>query len=214
MEESVKSFDEFIIFDFISEQVDVDKTFYSEGNINRRWHSGNLVGATLVIYGGKSNVRDVIEDDVMVLDLNKNRWRRPPCKGKGPSRVYGHSSAFVVDNLSEITFTHNIFNLPSDCRKFTVATKIRYDGLWFFGGENEDDYSNELYNLRYDEQDGCLKWKRARSEGMNPEGRKFGTMDFFPALNSLILFGGLQEKNDIKYIVQVYLFEFENMCWI
>lgn len=91
-----------------------------------------------------------------------------------------------------------------------------YDGIWIFGGKNQDGKAKgNLYLLKYTE--GILRVNKVRPHGQGPSPRYNHCMTHIQKKNMLVILGG---RNDEKYSIELsnsyddlFVMDYKFMVW-
>ena len=182
----------------------------------RRNHSCELIGNDLVIMLGIDKENEVL-NDVHVLNISfphqeNERWEEVHiAKDSIGPKLYGHTSALVLDeeniNLKKI----GIYNLPNSYNFINNKNKIKNIGIYVFGGKNKftgGNISNDIY-LFHIGKNPCWWEKIENTKGIKPLPRYFHSMNYYKPGNFLIIHGG---KN-INSLNDTFLFDLSLYQW-
>ena len=182
----------------------------------RRNHSSELIGNDLVIMLGISKENEVL-NDAYVINISfphsyNERWEEVHISkdSEGP-KLYGHTSALVLDEEILIHKNCGIYYIPNEFRSKNNKRKLRNSGIYVFGGKNKyvgGNISNDIYLFHFG-QDPCWWEKIENIKGKKPTPRYFHSMNYYKPGNFLIVHGG---KN-INSLNDTFLFDLANYQW-
>lgn len=173
----------------------------------RKYHSANIIGAHMFIYGGMNQKNNLLADAAM-LHMQKTVWKAVDIIGNGPGKVAFHTSALVLSPLPNST--ESIYNFASK------TIKIQYPGIYFFGGLNsEKKASNDLWVLKVGKRP--LEWFRPTTFGQGPSPRFLHSSLYNSNLNILLIFGGrvdLDNTSAYTCFNDVFILDLQSMLWL
>lgn len=181
----------------------------------RKNHTCELIGNDLVIMLGISKENEVLNDahviNISCPYLSNERWEevfisrdciRP--------RLYGHTSALVIDDEILYKKKCSIYHIPNEYKQKS-KDKIKNVGIYIFGGKNKfvgGSLSNDIY-LFHIGQTPCWWEKIENVKGIKPSPRYLHSMSYYKPGNFLIIHGG---KN-IYSLNDTFLFDLTNYQW-
>ncbi|KAL4478030.1 hypothetical protein ABPG72_013469 [Tetrahymena utriculariae] len=175
----------------------------------RRGHASCIVGRWLIIHGG-SNFRDFTLSDVWAFDLGTSSWQEisTVCQdiSKNKYIATGHSccAVFYTTRLNKITLFKYI-----DPKIPKWMAQIPYEGVYFFGGRDEDgNMLNTIRILKVDQNP--IGWIFPEIEGKPPSPRYGHSMNYNQLLNVIVICGG---ENDSCYLNDMHILNVEFLTW-
>ena len=165
---------------------------------------------TFLIQGGYDIRTLVLENSAYVYNIIDNYWDKLDCRGKSlPFRAY-HCAIMVNSYMKNTLSSYTFYSLPDDISDENKS-KIRYEGVYLFGGINEKKmYCNDLYIIKIGSRP-CINIK-PKIAGKPPEPRIHAKMLFLENYFFVIIHGGIQ-MNQI-YCDNIAVLNLENYNWI
>ena len=182
----------------------------------RRNHSCELIGNDLIIMLGISKENEVLNDTCVLntsFPHNENqRWEEVRIsRDTQAPKLYGHTSALVLDEQISKAKKIGIYYIPGELNKKNNKNKKGSNGIYIFGGKNKyfgGSFSNDIYLLHIG-QDPCWWEKIDNIKGNKPSPRYFHSMSYYKPGHFLIIHGG---KN-INSLKDTFLFDLANYQW-
>ena len=210
-----ENYGNFEVFDLIKKEwcIPIKTKFHPEF---RRNHTCELVGNDLVILMGINKENEVI-NDVSVLNISfpfkeNERWEEVLMATDSIApRLYGHTSALVLDEEILENKKYGIYYIPDEFKQKKIKGKYRNNGIYVFGGKNkftDGNLSNDIY-LFHIGQNPCWWEKLENVKGIRPSPRYMHSMNYYKPGNFLIIHGG---KN-INSLNDTFLFDLVNYHW-
>jgi len=73
--------------------------------------------------------------------------------------------------------------------------RIQEEGVYIFGGRNKlGELSNKLTIMQFDNNNKFIGWLYPEVRGILPPERCSHKMEFYPIINSLLLYGGRDDR--------------------
>lgn len=142
-----------------------------------------------------------------------------PTEGEDPGKLIHLTCCSVIhsDRASKKSFS--LFKNPSDM-KYRQFSRIKHEGIYFFGGKRPDGFSsNNLHILRVGQKP--LSWFQPEIKGSYPPPRYGHSMNYFEAMNCLVICGGrndtlMEKHSDFRenFLNDLWLLHLENFNWI
>lgn len=205
--------DDLLVY-FIHEKIFQIVTCSNKENVIwRRNHIAEIIGNSMLIYGGQDINNDIISDP-WYLDLIEYKWR--PLLFSSNSivpKLYYHCSCQVFSSDIKSNSRFSLFKV-STSDKLQFHSDIKYEGIYIFGGITEEGKcSDSLYIMIR----GKILYmtKINNYKGLPPSPRCQCSMNYYEKLHFLIIFGGRNE-NDIKngpFLNDFYIFDLELLEW-
>ena len=176
----------------------------------RKGHIMVGTNQTFLIQGG-IDVRTLnVENSAFIYNIVDNYWERLEYIGKQlPYRAY-HCSTIVNSYSKNTLSTYTFYSLPDDISDENKS-KIRYEGIYLFGGINEKKiYCNDLYIIKIGKRP-CINIK-PKIAGKPPEPRIEAKMLFLENYFFIIIHGGIK-MNQI-FCDNIVVLNLENFNWI
>ena len=102
----------------------------------RKGHIMIGTNQTFLIQGGLDVRTLTIENSAYVYNVLENYWEKLDYKGKHlPYRAY-HSGVMVNSYMNHTLSTYTFYSLPDDINEDNKS-KLKYEGIYIFGGINE-----------------------------------------------------------------------------
>ena len=176
----------------------------------RKGHIMVGTNQTFLIQGGYDTKTLVLENSAFIYNIYENHWEKLDYRGKPlPYRAY-HCCAMVNSYMNHTLSTYTFYSLPDDINDEN-KTKIKYEGIYLFGGINEKKmYCNDLYVIKTGKRP-CLNIK-PKISGKPPEARIHGKMLFLEHYFFVIIHGGIKE--DQIFCDNISVLNLENYNWI
>ena len=152
------------------------------------------------------------------LNLQTFKWVPLSVEGDDPGKIIHGQCCVVIHPERANKKTFSLFKNPSEM-KYKQFSRIKHEGVYFFGGRREDGFSsNNLHILRVGIRP--LQWFQPEYKGIAPSPRYGHTMNYFEAMNCLVVFGGRNDtllerhmKKDENFLNDLWLFNLEQMSW-
>ena len=201
--------------DLISYNIIMDKFFFPKiprkKKINqRKGHIMVATNQTFLIQGGIDVRTLTLENSAFIFNIYENCWQIFEYIGKPlPYRVY-HSAVLVNQYYKHSLGGYTFYSLPSDLSDEN-RSKIRYEGIYIFGGINEKkNYTNDLFIIKTGKKP-CINIK-PKIQGKPPEPRIYSKMLFLDNYDFLIIHGG--RKINQNFCDNIAVLNLENFNWI
>lgn len=182
----------------------------------RRNHTAELVGNDLIIMLGINKENEVL-NDAHVLNISfphhqNERWNEVKIlKDNIAPKLYGHSSALVLDENIINYKNLGIYNFPEEQKKNT-----KKNGIYIFGGKNKymgGTISNDIYVFHMG-REFCWWENLENIKGAKPCPRYFHSMSFYRQKNFLIIHGGKTDSKNGDYSLNdTFLFDLKAFQW-
>ena len=201
--------------DIVAYNLIMDKFFIPKVNGKRKINQRKghiMVGTnqTFLVQGGV-DVRTLnIENSAFIYNIYENYWESLEYIGKPlPYRAY--HSAVIVNRYSRNSLgVYTFYSLPDDLSEENKS-KIRYEGIYMFGGINEKkNYTNTLFIIKTGKKP-CINIK-PKIQGRPPEPRIHAKMLFLENYDFLVIHGGI--KINQNYCDNIAVLNLENFNWI
>ena len=201
--------------DLITYNIILNKFYYPKiprkKKINQR--KGHIMigtNQTFLIQGGFDIRTLTLENSAYIYNIYENYWDKLEYIGKPlPYRAY-HCAAMVNSYMKNTLSTYTFYSLPDDLSDENKS-KIRYEGIYLFGGINEKKmYCNDLYIIKIGKRP-CINIK-PKIAGKPPEPRIHAKMLFLEHYFFIIIHGGI--KMDQNYCDNIVVLNLENYNWI
>jgi hypothetical protein len=171
-----------------------------------------LVGTnqTFLVQGGMDTRTHTIDNSAFFYNIHGNYWQRLEYIGqKLPYRM--HHCAVMVNYYSKCSSGPYGFYFPPDDYQEGSVRKIRYEGVYMFGGMNDKkNYTNDVYIIKIGHKP-CINIK-PKIAGPAPEPRIKAKMDFIDNFYFVIIHGGI--KTDQNFCGDITVLNLENYNWI
>ena len=203
--------EDIVIYDIEKNKFKLEEKTFNKLNFKwRRNHTAEIIGNHMVIYGGIDDDGNIL-DDLWALDLNLTlRWNHIDVKGPRQKPLSHHCSALVVSSEKKMHPQFNLFKFPDLPSGRTTIKANKIEGIAFFGGiDNDRNMNNELKILKIGKKP--LEWMNPVIHGIQPEGRMDSTLNFYEALNVLILFGGQNYRQ--VFLNDLHVLDLDNFNW-
>ena len=201
--------------DLITYNIVLNKFFFpkipKKRKINqRKGHIMIATNQTFLIQGGLDIRTLAIENSAYIYNIFDNYWERLDYRGKPlPYRAY-HCCAMVNSYMNRTLSNYTFYSLPDDISD-EVKSKIRYEGIYLFGGINEKKmYCNDLYIIKTGKRP-CISIK-PKLAGKPPEPRIYAKMLFIENYFFVIIHGGI--KTNQTFCDNIAVLNLENYNWI
>jgi N-acetylneuraminic acid mutarotase len=152
----------------------------------REGHSASLIGTSMWVFGGSSDVGYMQDVHVLNLEIYGDRstgnephmaWGRPDIKGDAPEAREGHTGT-AIDR-----------------------------GVLIFGGVAEKGYRNDMFLLEID----TMSWKLVEPKaGVAPSPREGHTATIY--MDKLFIFGGFTDRGDVA-LNDMHVFDVKSSIW-
>ena len=201
--------------DLVAYNIILNKFYYPKiirkKKINQR--KGHIMvgtNQTFLIQGGMDIRTLNIENSAFIYNVIDNYWERLEYIGKQlPYRAY-HCSTMVNSYSKNTLSTYTFYSLPDDINDEN-RSKIRYEGIYLFGGINEKKiYCNDLYIIKIGKRP-CINIK-PKIAGKPPEPRIQAKMLFLENYFFIIIHGGI--KMNQNFCDNIVVLNLENFNWI
>ena len=203
--------EDIVIYDIEKKRFKIEEKTFNKANFKwRRNHTADMVGNHMVIYGGIDDMGNIL-DDLWALDLNLTlRWNFIDTKGKQKALAH-HCSTLIVSSEKKNHPQFNLFKFPDLPSGRTTIRGSKVEGIAFFGGiDDERCVNNEFKILKIGKKP--LEWVTPIVKGTLPEGRQNATLNFYEALNVLILFGGQNQRQE--YLNDLFVLDLDTFNWM
>lgn len=114
----------------------------------------------------------------------------------------------------EIQMDHyyNPIEYKKDKMKFSLR-KIKEEGLYIFGGKTSKGHAtNHLKNIKLGSRP--LIMSTLHPSGTPPKARYGHTMNYFSHLNSLVIYGGMNDSFKGRFYDDIFLLDLEMLSWV
>ena len=173
--------------------------------------------------GGVDEYGEILNDVFYInlnnIDSNKERWTELNIlpRASGPS-LYGHSSSLVIEKEIIKNNKSNVYFFPEEDKPYRAKSRIKYRGLYIFGGkkkiEGATGLSNDLYVLILGKKP--CQWKKIENiKGQKPSERYFHSMNYYEPGNFLIIHGGRNDSKSESFALNdTYIFDLDIYQWV
>ena len=201
--------------DLVTYNIILNKFYYpkisKKRKINQR--KGHIMigtNQTFLIQGGIDIRTSTLENSAYIYNIIDNYWERLDYRGKPlPYRAY-HCCTMVSSYMNHTLSAYTFYSLPDDISD-EVKSKIRYEGIYIFGGINEKKmYCNDLFILKTGNRP-CINIK-PKISGKPPEPRIHAKMLFIENYFFVIIHGGI--KINQTFCDNIVVLNLENYNWI
>ena len=201
--------------DLVTYNIILNKFYYpkisKKRKINQR--KGHIMigtNQTFLIQGGIDIRTSVLENSAYIYNIYDNYWERLDYRGKPlPYRAY-HCCTMVNSYMNHTLSTYTFYSLPDDISD-EVKSKVRYEGVYIFGGINEKKiYCNDLFILKTGKRP-CINIK-PKISGRPPEPRIHAKMLFVENYFFVIIHGGIRINQ--TFCDNIAVLNLENYNWI
>ena len=201
--------------DLVTYNIILNKFYYpkisKKRKINQR--KGHIMigtNQTFLIQGGIDIRTSVLENSAYIYNIYDNYWERLDYRGKPlPYRAY-HCCTMVNSYMNHTLSTYTFYSLPDDISD-EVKSKVRYEGIYIFGGINEKKmYCNDLFILKTGKRP-CINIK-PKISGRPPEPRIHAKMLFVENYFFVIIHGGIRINQ--TFCDNIAVLNLENYNWI
>ena len=201
--------------DLVTYNIILNKFYYpkisKKRKINQR--KGHIMigtNQTFLIQGGIDLRTSTLENSAYIYNIIDNYWERLDYRGKPlPYRAY-HCCTMVSSYMNHTLSAYTFYSLPDDISD-EVKSKIRYEGIYIFGGINEKKmYCNDLFILKTGNRP-CINIK-PKISGKPPEPRIHAKMLFIENYFFVIIHGGI--KINQTFCDNIAVLNLENYNWI
>lgn len=176
----------------------------------RRNHIAHTIGGVMLIHGGiLENER--ITNELILLEYSTLKWSVCSSKGKSPYLAF-HCSEFVLENEKTTKATYHIYK-GSPMEEGKNYYKIKYEGIYLFGGIDEECNMKDDINILKIGRKPC-EWIKPCIIGQSPPPRIHASLNFYHELNILIMHGGRNDKLKKSIFSDIWIFDLENYFWI
>ena len=157
----------------------------------------------MIVHGGFDETSQCT-DSLFALNLITFQWIECPPTAKGPGKIAHHSACLVLHGSRSIN-DYNVFFHVGKPKIRTGDPIIKYEGIYFFGGQNEKGFSeNDLQILKIGRSP--FEWVKPKTNGVSPCNRYGHSMHFAHFMNAIVIFGGRNDADlNSVYKNQVYL---------
>ena len=201
--------------DLIVYNITSNKFYYPKIPIKRKINQriGHIcveTNQTFLIQGGMDARNHSIENTAFFYNILGNYWQRLECRGHPlPYRIY-HCAVMVNYYAKASTAPYSFYFPPDDFQEGQVR-KIKYEGVYIFGGINEKkNYTNDLFIIQIGHRP-CVNVK-PKIEGPPPEPRIKAKMVFLDNYYLIIIHGGV--KINQHFCNDINILNLENFNWI
>jgi len=188
----------------------------------RRYHSAVTIGKQLLVYGG-INGNQVYCNDLLVLNLvpnlkgddvnQKYRWSKVRTCGKEPGNLANHTCKLILQ--PDRYKNANLISLNALSEIKPYRSKLELEGVYFFGGRDENTPSNKLYVLKIGQK--VCEWTQPAISGKPPMARYGHSMNYYPSKEILIIYGGRNDahyaENNNSYFDDVWILTLIKLSW-
>ena len=201
--------------DLITYNITTNKFYYpkipKKRKINQRiGHICVGTNQTFLIQGGMDARTHNIENTAFFYNILGNYWQKLECIGHSlPYRIY--HCAVMVNYYSKSSSGLYSFYFPPDDFQEGQTRKIKYEGIYIFGGINEkNNYTNDVFIIKIGHKP-CVNLK-PKIAGVPPEARIKAKMIFLDNYNFIIIHGGV--KTNQHFCNDIMVLNLENYNWI
>ena len=201
--------------DLIIYNITTNKFYYPKIPIKKKINQrvGHIcVGTnqTFLIQGGMDARTHSIENTAFVYNIFGNYWQRLDCIGQPlPYRIY-HCGVMVNYYGRSSSGPYSFYFPPDDFQEGSVR-KIRYEGIYIFGGINEKkNYTNDVFIIKIGHKP-CINLK-PKIVGPPPEPRIKAKMLFIDSYYFIVIHGGI--KTNQHFCNDITVLNLENYNWI
>jgi hypothetical protein len=173
----------------------------------RRNHIAAMIGSLMYIHGGISEDEVTLYDN-WIFEIPNTRWIKLDIKGDSPTLVH-HCACFVIE--TEKIKNYHIYRQPDLFNKNFIK-KIKHEGLYVFGGIDEDRNYNSVLRILKTGKKPC-EWVVPDIAGQGPVGRMNSTMNFYREMNIIILHGGRNDSESKIISKEFWIIDVEKMAW-
>lgn len=222
-------------------QLDLKTTEWSkltgdEAHFPRAWHSLNMLGERLLLFGGESTSQEegttVHYNDCVVHDSEANLWFPAYTSGAAPSARGGHSATalpngnvvvfggvkgdgkwandvHVLNSRVYSWFKPLIRGAPPKARSYHTATAMADGKIVVFGGNGASKSFREVYYLDTE----TWTWHEPETSGDLPRSRTGHSAVSTDDGSHLIVWGGW-ETHPVSYFDDTYLLDVHRWHWM
>ena len=165
---------------------------------------------TFLIQGGMDARTQLIDNSAFFYNIFGNFWQKLECIGQSlPYRIY--HCAVMANYYAKCSSGPYGFYFPPDDFQEGSVRKIRYEGVYIFGGINEKkNYTNDIFIIKIG-QKPCINIK-PKILGPAPEPRIKAKMVFLENYYFIIIHGGI--KINQNFCNEITVLNLENYNWI
>lgn len=216
IEEIYEKKNEILVYDIISNTFNTFAFSPCELPPWRRNHIGELIGKTMIIFGGidesSGEGQGKVLNDFWVLNMPKCKWYQIHPAGYKIPPLHSMSSCLALSSKNQLAedMAYNKFpTLPEHAKR----KNLKFEGVFIFGGCNaKGKCTNNLYLVKISKSSPVVKFNL---NGKPPTPRCQSTINFYEKLNYLIVFGGKNDSaKDIGYYNEFYIADLELMQWV
>ena len=187
-----------------------EKTYKKLRPCLRRNHVSLLIGSHILIYGGISQDKEIL-NDCWIYDLKLYKWAIIKSIGKHPPALGHHCSCLAIEKDQLVNDTFNIYHKPKNSRGTVDLLKI--DGVFFFGGISSNKIpTNLLFHMTIGIKPAIFDIPDI--DGRPPKPRIDASMDFAQNISMIIIYGGKNELDIPSYYGDMTLLDLRIMNWI
>ena len=184
---------------------------------NRRNHIAELLGNQMLIHGGITKEKEIL-NDTHILNFTPLKWTMASINYLTPGpKLFGHSSCTVIPNAVVTNHKFNIYKYPdSEALKNLINdSRVKEKGIYIFGGKNKENggISNQLWILILGQKP--LQWVQPLTDGKIPSPRYFHSMNYYEKGGFVIIHGGRNdEMSDSFAFNDTFILNLENFNWM
>ena len=177
----------------------------------RRNHVSVLIGSHILIYGGLSKNKEIL-NDCWIYDLNLSQWTMLTSEGTSPPALAHHCCCLALEKNQLINDTFNVYHKPEN--DTGTVDLLNLDGVFFFGGlsKNNNIPSNVFFHMSIGVKP--VVFDVPKIKGIPPRGRLDASMDYSANINMIIIYGGRNELDTPSYYDDMTLLDLRTMNWI
>ena len=184
---------------------------------NRRNHIAELLGNQMLIHGGITEEKEIL-NDTHILNFSPLKWTMASINYLTPGpKLFGHASCTVIPNDVLTNHKFNIYKYPDSeaLKNLMNNSRIKEKGIYIFGGKNKENggISNQLWILILGQKP--LEWVQPLTQGQIPSPRYFHTMNFYEKRGFIIIHGGRNdEMSDSFALNDTFILNLDNFNWM
>lgn len=177
----------------------------------RRYHSADIVGKHMLIYGGLSEKNGFL-GDLVLLNMKNKRWKEVETIGEKPAAMAFHATVAVYPGFNSEEF---LLFRPIEEPLIPPKYPIQLPGIYMFGGLTANgQVLNTLYILQTSQRP--LQWIKPTVSGSLPAPRFQHSLCLCAELNALLLFGGRNNTSiagGYSCFADVHILDLATLTW-
>jgi hypothetical protein len=214
-----------LIFDILNLSFSSPEKMFNYREVSKRYfHTAVKIKNYMLIQGGRSlqeqnylnleiSEKENFLSDIFLFNFQTNTWEKVNYSGEQFNKVSNHSSVVAIPENKLISKFFSFYKHNNDTNSHNkyISTKIKNEGIYFFGGLEEDGNCSSTLRVLKIFKNPC-ELSTVASIGRFPRPRFNCTMTLVSHINCILIYGGRNMEG--LHFSDIFFFNLENLNWI